>query len=295
MTTQTLIQLGEPVEHRGIVLAPLFPRAQPARAVRHPGRGARPRLPGDRGGRRRLRPGGAGREPDRLRVIVYDGEELVGAKQNRILNVTVLVPRAAACGSRSRAWSRGAGAAAPARSRRRDTPPTPSCAGGRPSGSRRRRCGSGPPRTRYGAPSPRSRSGSARTRRPARRRTSSPRAARARRNARRVPARAGAVGRARRARPRPPLPRLPLAAGGLRAPLPEAARRLPARRARAAGREAGAGGRLEAFVEAVLAAPRRREPSVGLGEDVRVSAKGLVGSGLELDGELVQLSAYSTG
>ncbi|MGH3041875.1 MAG: ARPP-1 family domain-containing protein [Gaiellaceae bacterium] len=52
--------------------------------------------------------------------------------------------------------------------------------------------------------------------------------------------------------------------------------------------------RLEAFVEAVLAAPRRREPSVGLGEDVRMSAKGLVGSGLELDGELLQLSAYST-
>jgi hypothetical protein len=43
----------------------------------------------------------------------------------------------------------------------------------------------------------------------------------------------------------------------------------------------------------VLSAPRRREPSVGLGDDVRVSAKGLVGSGLELDAELMQLSAYS--
>jgi hypothetical protein len=52
--------------------------------------------------------------------------------------------------------------------------------------------------------------------------------------------------------------------------------------------------RLEGFVGAVSAAPRRREPSVGLGEDVRVSGKGLVGSGLEVDGELVQLSAYST-
>jgi len=47
-------------------------------------------------------------------------------------------------------------------------------------------------------------------------------------------------------------------------------------------------------VESVLEAPRRQEPSVGLGEDVRVSAKGLVGSGLELDGELLQLSAYAT-
>jgi hypothetical protein len=53
-------------------------------------------------------------------------------------------------------------------------------------------------------------------------------------------------------------------------------------------------GRLKAFVEEVLAAAWRREPSVGLGEDVRVSAKGLVGSGLELDRELLQLSAYST-
>ena len=52
--------------------------------------------------------------------------------------------------------------------------------------------------------------------------------------------------------------------------------------------------RLEGFVGAVTAAPRRREPSPGLGEDVRLCAKGLVGSGLDLDGELLQLSAFST-
>jgi hypothetical protein len=52
--------------------------------------------------------------------------------------------------------------------------------------------------------------------------------------------------------------------------------------------------RLEGFVGAVTAAARRREPSPGLGEDVRLSAKGLVGSGLELDGELLQLSAFTT-
>jgi hypothetical protein len=51
---------------------------------------------------------------------------------------------------------------------------------------------------------------------------------------------------------------------------------------------------LEGFVGAVTAAPRRREPSTGLGDDVRLSAKGLVGSGLELDGELLQLSAFTT-
>jgi len=58
--------------------------------------------------------------------------------------------------------------------------------------------------------------------------------------------------------------------------------------------EPASGERLDSFVESALEAPRQREPSVGLGEDVRVSAKGLVGSGLELDGELLQLSAYST-
>ena len=52
--------------------------------------------------------------------------------------------------------------------------------------------------------------------------------------------------------------------------------------------------RLEGFVGAVTAAPRRREPSPGLGEDVRLCAKGIVGSGLELDGELLQLSGFST-
>jgi len=59
-------------------------------------------------------------------------------------------------------------------------------------------------------------------------------------------------------------------------------------------REPAGGARLESFVEEALEAPRRREPSAGLGADVRVSAKGLVGSGLELDGELLQLSAYAT-
>jgi hypothetical protein len=51
---------------------------------------------------------------------------------------------------------------------------------------------------------------------------------------------------------------------------------------------------LEGFAGAVSAAPRRREPSVGLGEDVRLYARGPLGSGLELDGEVVQLSAFTT-
>jgi hypothetical protein len=52
-------------------------------------------------------------------------------------------------------------------------------------------------------------------------------------------------------------------------------------------------GQLEQFVEGVERTPRRRAPSVGPGDDVRFESKTLIGSGLELDGELVQLSGFS--
>jgi hypothetical protein len=84
------IQLGELVEHRGIVIAPLFPRRDPVARY----------LTLDIALERGLRieetgPGGSVPElrvvnPLDERVLLYDGEELVGAKQNRILNVTVL-------------------------------------------------------------------------------------------------------------------------------------------------------------------------------------------------------------
>jgi hypothetical protein len=92
--TKTLdfpFQLGDPVEHRGIVIARLFPARDPvARYVtldealpqglaiaETSASGAVPEL--------------AVRNPLVENVLLYDGEELVGAKQNRILNVTVLV------------------------------------------------------------------------------------------------------------------------------------------------------------------------------------------------------------
>src|SRR5437764_8627775 len=88
------IQLGEPVEHRGVVIAPLFPRRQPVASYVtleeaiplgfHVGEideaGSVPEL--------------LARNPLDKNVLLYDGEELLGAKQNRILNVTVLVPAA---------------------------------------------------------------------------------------------------------------------------------------------------------------------------------------------------------
>jgi ARG/rhodanese/phosphatase superfamily protein len=51
---------------------------------------------------------------------------------------------------------------------------------------------------------------------------------------------------------------------------------------------------LEAFYLPTEGAPRSRRPSAGLGEDVRFRGYGVVGSGLELDGEVVQRCAFSS-
>ena len=84
------IQLGEPVEHRGIVIAPLYPRSNPKAQYLT----LEEVLPL---GFRITEIDEAGSVPELLAfnpldqaVLLYDGEELLGAKQNRILNVTVL-------------------------------------------------------------------------------------------------------------------------------------------------------------------------------------------------------------
>ena len=84
-------QLGEPVEHRGVVVTPLFPRHDPVAAYVTLDE-ALPR------GLRITETSDAGSVPELFvenptgdAVLLYDGEELVGAKQNRILNVSVLV------------------------------------------------------------------------------------------------------------------------------------------------------------------------------------------------------------
>src|SRR5262245_2364698 len=85
------IQLGDPVTHRSIVIAPLFPRNDPKveyatlaealplgfRITEVDAAGSVPEL--------------LAHNPLETSVLLYDGEELLGAKQNRILNVTVLV------------------------------------------------------------------------------------------------------------------------------------------------------------------------------------------------------------
>jgi hypothetical protein len=87
----TSIQLGDPVEHRGIVIAPLFPRRTPEAAYVTLDEalplGFRVDEVSDSGSVPEL----AVRNPTDKDVLLYDGEELIGAKQNRILNVTVLV------------------------------------------------------------------------------------------------------------------------------------------------------------------------------------------------------------
>lgn len=87
----SLIQVGDTVTQDGISVTPLFPRAMPRTAY----------ITLDVAlaqGLRIAEIGAAGRVPELVvqnpletGVLLYDGEELVGAKQNRILNVTVLV------------------------------------------------------------------------------------------------------------------------------------------------------------------------------------------------------------
>lgn len=56
----------------------------------------------------------------------------------------------------------------------------------------------------------------------------------------------------------------------------------------------GAAAAIARFVEALGAGARTRGPSAGLGEDVRVAGTRVIGSGLELGGELLQLSAFTS-
>ena len=86
---KNLFQLGEPVEHRGIVVAPVFPLCDPVAAYvtldEALASGLRVREVDESGSVPEL----VVENPLDWRVLLYDGEELVGAKQNRILNVSV--------------------------------------------------------------------------------------------------------------------------------------------------------------------------------------------------------------
>ncbi|GIU94944.1 MAG: hypothetical protein KatS3mg012_1401 [Gaiellaceae bacterium] len=91
MNLEELVQLDDALEHRGIVVTPLFPRRDPVAAYltldEAPGRGLRATEVDEAATVPEL----VVRNPLDERVLLYDGEELVGAKQNRTLNVSVLV------------------------------------------------------------------------------------------------------------------------------------------------------------------------------------------------------------
>ena len=53
-------------------------------------------------------------------------------------------------------------------------------------------------------------------------------------------------------------------------------------------------GQLAEFVASTSGAARSRRPSAGLGDDIRLRGSGIIGSGLEYEGELIQLSAFSS-
>src|SRR5438067_10445976 len=88
----TQIQIGDPAEHENIVIAPVFPRRRPVadyvtldqalplgfRVTEVDDAGSVPEL--------------LAHNPLEHDVLLYDGEELVGAKQNRIIGVTILAP-----------------------------------------------------------------------------------------------------------------------------------------------------------------------------------------------------------
>ena len=233
MTLDTF-QLGTPVEHRGIVITPLFPRRDPVASYITLDE-ALPR------GLRITETSASGSVPELSvenpidsAVLLYDGEELVGAKQNRILNVSVLVgadaklPIPVSCVEQGR-WSRQSDAFGSAkhishshlRRRKAETLAAQPLARGVAQGQvwdevREKQSRMGV-RSETGR-EPRHVRGARRT------------AAGAREGVR---GRAGPVRRRARARRRP-VPRRRVTAGCLRAPLAEAPRRVPPGRARAA-------------------------------------------------------------
>jgi hypothetical protein len=284
------IQLGDPVEHRGVIIAPLFPRSDPRAAY----------LTLDEAiplGFHVTELDTAGSVPELLaknpldsNVLLYDGEELLGAKQNRILNVTVLVPARSetkipvSCVEEGRWSARSAHFA-------------PSAHTAYPELRRRKAV------QLSAAPLERGLAQHA---------VWEEVAAKADRLGVHSPT--GAQADIYRERPTPDdlrgaFPLVPGQSGALLAlgnricvdfvSRPDAFARLYPKLLAgylldAAEHVDGKRADLAEFVERTLAAPRSRRDSAGLGDDVRLAADGLVGSGLELDGELVQLCAFST-
>ena len=287
-----VIQLGEPVEHRGVVIAPLFPRRTPVAAYVT----LEEALPL---GFRVTELDEAGAVPElkvvnplEENVLLYDGEELLGAKQNRILNVTVLVAAQSetripvSCVEQGR-WNRSSEAFTAAlhaahldvRRRKAEALAAQPLALGAAQGE----------------------VWDAVAETADRHSVHSPTGAQADIFA----ARSDDLAKLRGAFPLQPGQCGAVFAAGDDCCLdyvsrPDAFARLYPKLLdgylldaldRIDGEPAA---KPAAFLSAVAEARRSRQPSVALGEDVRLRGEGVVGSGLELDRELIQLSAYSS-
>ena len=291
-TFLTEIQTGEPVERGGLAIAPVFPRRQPVatyvtldealplgfRVTEVDAAGSVPELDVD--------------NPLDHNVLLYDGEELVGAKQNRIVAVTILVPARArtripvACVEEGR-WTRRSDAFAAA------------------------------PHTAY--PELRRRKALHQSAQPFSAGVAQGEvwAAVSQRSAEyRVHSRTRAqadVYRAHRdslADLRDAFPLAPGQSGALVAigddlcldavSRPDAFARVYPKLLEGylldslGSTSTPPPNAFDRFLADLDSAPRSRRPSIGRGEDVRVRGDRVVGSALELDGELIQLCAYST-
>lgn len=289
---QSPIQLGEPVEHRGGVVVPIFPREQP-RAEYLTLEEALPL------GFSVAEIDAAGSVPElgvvnplESNVLLYDGEELLGAKQNRILNVTVLVAAQGetripvSCVEQGRWHARSAffGAA-----RHAAYPEL-----------RRRKAErlSASPLARGAA---QSEVWDALSEKAGRLDVHSPTGA----QSDVFEAHERDLGSLRKAFPLQPGQSGALLCLDGRVCLDYLSR--PTAFARLYPKllegylldaieslDGKTSGDPEDFLAALAAAPRSRGPSAGLGEDVRLRGDGIVASGLELDGELIQLCAFSS-
>ena len=290
---ESILQVGDAVEHRGVVLAPLFPRRTPVAEYATLEDALPLGLRIDEVSDAGVVPELAVTNPTDSNVLLYDGEELLGAKQNRILNVTVLVGAKStlaipvSCVEEGR-WSRRSASFAAA----------PHAA--HPELRRRKAQSlSAEPLTRGIAQADVWNEVRDKSQRLG---VHSPTGAQA------------DVFRSREDELREleqAFPLLPGQCGALLAlgddlcldyvSRPAAFARLyPKLRAgylldalERLDRKAAAPERLAGFADAVGSATRARQRSAGLGEDVRLHGEGVVGSGLELNGELLQLCAFT--
>jgi hypothetical protein len=287
-------QLGDPAEHRGIVVTPLYPRRDPVARY----------LTLDEAlplGLEITETSEAGSVPELAvvnpldeHVLLYDGEELVGAKQNRILDVTVLVaarstlPIPVTCVEEGR-WSRRSGrfdaarhiSHAELRRRKAEMLAEQPLARGVARGEVWDEIRAKASRMRVASPT-----GAAAD-------TYRARSADLARLGRAFPAQPGQGGAVLSlgeshcldvvSRPDVFTRLYPKLRAGY---LLDALERLDG--------EPAAREEVEAFVVAATGSLATRRPSAGLGDDVRLRGDGVIGSGLELDGELLQLSAFTS-